>query len=317
VPQHGIFYTDGKYALPLQGLYIGSSINVDLFEQAGLPMPWEHDHAGDKWWDWNDYREAANAINDLGDDIYGAGVLDWQRTWQWIWENGGDYIDVQKVEHTMASDEKCFEALAFLYQVHCLDGAGLPGDEFSALRETLGVQPAAAGKVGIPRRMEEGHWAAAELNGHRVVQPRSPNTGMTVSTHNHQPNCMFAKTPYPDEAWQLGVHMASYRAQLLIGLNGTSQPCRYSVIRAPEYLPDLPAVAKEALYEQVEGPSRFYHIFVGWHEWWDEYNPLMEPITACEPGSMEEMRVVLEELDTVLTDVIRASNPEPWPWGVK
>ena len=72
IPKH-VGYEPGKVkAVPFQLNVVMTGINKDLFKEAGVPMPWEHDHNGDKWWDWYDYREAACAINDLSEDIFGS-----------------------------------------------------------------------------------------------------------------------------------------------------------------------------------------------------------------------------------------------------
>ena len=69
------YYLDGHLlGVPFQHNIWSPMINVDLFEEAGVPMPWEYDHEGDKWWDWNDLVETARAIQALADDTYGYDV---------------------------------------------------------------------------------------------------------------------------------------------------------------------------------------------------------------------------------------------------
>ena len=47
----------------------------------------------------------------------------------------------------------------------------------------------------------------------------------------------------------------SARAQLAIGLNGTSQPCRFSVLQCARVPAEHAAVAKEAMIEQARATS--------------------------------------------------------------
>ena len=49
IPQHVGFEPGKVKAVPFQLNIVMSGINKDLFKEAGLPMPWEHDHNGDKW----------------------------------------------------------------------------------------------------------------------------------------------------------------------------------------------------------------------------------------------------------------------------
>lgn len=307
VKNHPIFYENGqKKALPFQGLFFGASINIDLFEQAGLPMPWEYDHDGDKWWNWDDWLQSAIAIDNLGDDIWGCthgNDVDGPNWFQWVYSNGGKYVDQEKWETTLASDEATFEAMTFLNKIMCEYKCAVPFEDYAAMQESLGMTPEAAGKVGIPRRMEEAHWRAAQLNGQRVAIARAPRTKMGLSNHNHQPNCISVQTAYQKEAWELGKFLCSYDVQLAIGLNGTSQPTRKSVIESAEYMPDAPATAKEAFLEQVNNGD-FYPIFLGWREWRAEVRPIVEQIFTCE-GSPEQ---VLAEADEVGTAILKSYN---------
>jgi multiple sugar transport system substrate-binding protein len=71
---------------------LGIIYNTDLFDEAGLDYP-------DENWTWDDFREAAMAINDPARNIYGtaypvSGSEDtvW-RFWPQLWQNGGDVLD--------------------------------------------------------------------------------------------------------------------------------------------------------------------------------------------------------------------------------
>ena len=72
------------------------------------------------------------------------------RAWMWIWANGGDYIDPEKKEQTLATNEACFEAMMWMHDLQCKTDAVLPNEDFRSMNESLGVQPAAAGLIGIP-----------------------------------------------------------------------------------------------------------------------------------------------------------------------
>ncbi|MHB0874823.1 MAG: extracellular solute-binding protein [Anaerolineae bacterium] len=302
-----IFYENGqKLALPFQGLFYGAAANIDLMAQAGLPMPWEHDHNGDKWWDWNDWLEAAIAIRNLGEDIWGCNLdndVHGPGWFSWVYGNGGSYWNPETFETTMSSDPATVEAMTFQYDLMCTHQVGIPFEEYNSLQESLGISPIAAGKVGLPARFEERAAAAAQINVQRVGLPRAPQTGTFMSNHNHQPNCISAKTPLAKEAWELGKFFASAEVQLAIGLNGTSQPMRFSVLEGPDYFQGQPATAREALVEQVR-KGEFYPVFKGWGEWRNEVLPIMEKLFTCEGKPAE----VLAEVDQVGTEIMQRYN---------
>jgi len=305
VKNAAIFYEGGqKKCLPFQGLYYGEYINLELFEQAGLPMPWEHpdNGTGDKWWNWDDWLEAAIAINDLGDDIWGTNLdneVHGPGWFKWVFASHGNWVDLEKRETTFTSDPACLEAMRFQRDLMCKYKVAMPFDEWRSVSESLGINPAAAGKVGIPARMEEGHWKAAEIRGQRVGLARSPHTNDFMSNHNHQPNCLSVETPYAQEAWELCKFLTTTEHQVQIGLTGTSQPARLSAIEDPRYFADQPATAKEAILEQARH-GEFYPIHLAWGEWRQSVKPIVEQYLSCEGG--EEL---LAEADRVGTEILQ------------
>ena len=124
IPQH-VGYEPGKVkAVPFQLNIVMSGINKDLFKEAGLPMPWEHDHNGDKWWDWNDYYEAACTIDELGEDIIGsnfsAGNIEQDGLVNWSVANGGQLIDVENKKGSWNRPE-FIEGQKFAVDMICQD----------------------------------------------------------------------------------------------------------------------------------------------------------------------------------------------------
>ena len=124
IPQH-VGYEPGKVkAVPFQLNIVMSGINKDLFKEAGLPMPWEHDHNGDKWWDWNDYYEAACTIDELGEDIIGsnfsAGNIEQDSLVNWSVANGGQLIDIENKKGSWNTPE-FIEGQKFAVDMICQD----------------------------------------------------------------------------------------------------------------------------------------------------------------------------------------------------
>ncbi len=103
-------YEGRNYAVPtaVDGSFM--AFNVDLFEQAGLDP--ENPPSN-----WDEFLEAARAINDLGDDIYGywfsmgcAGCNAFTFL-PFIWASGGDVLSDDYSEATIADDPIVREAL--------------------------------------------------------------------------------------------------------------------------------------------------------------------------------------------------------------
>lgn len=74
---------DALWGLPRDVSAFAIYYNADLFDEAGLPYP-----GGDDW-NWERFAEAANAINDLGDDIVGFGMNAWWANWGYFINSAG------------------------------------------------------------------------------------------------------------------------------------------------------------------------------------------------------------------------------------
>lgn len=119
--------------------------NKDLFEQAGL----DPEKAPETW---DEIIEAARAINALGDDIYGfyfaaaCGGCNGYTFMPQIWAAGGDVIDYENHEATLADDPVVREA--FEYYKTMWD-EGLVPEGARADNGATWITTFASGKIGI------------------------------------------------------------------------------------------------------------------------------------------------------------------------
>lgn len=302
-----LFLKDNKdWCVPFQGNIQGMWINEDLFKEAGVPMPWEYDHAGDKWWDWNDFLVTCQAIRQLppreGMDIYGmmlANRFEWGYL-SWVLSNGGNYADVEQGVSTFSS-EPTKEAMKFVVDLFCEYDVAMPFEQIEVTRTSLGVRPFNAGLAGCAELTNEGQVRASELNCYRVAFPRSPRTGEAHTGLNNQPHVIAAGTPFPQEAFDFIKFMGSREIQWRAYELGCFDACRIDIYEDPEHYSDWPAISKEAIVEQIrEGGYR--PMFNSFWEWVSDFHSIMEEVCACDL-SFEEG---IAELDAVTNAVLQA-----------
>jgi multiple sugar transport system substrate-binding protein len=130
---------ESLWGLPRDVSTFAFYLNNDLIAEAGAPDPRELDANGD--WNWDTFREVAEAVDGLGDDVAGFGINNW---WAnpgiWINSAGGSFFNDDRTASNVGSDESVagLEFLAGLYQ----DGLGVPYGEDSQ-------PPFQAGQVGM------------------------------------------------------------------------------------------------------------------------------------------------------------------------
>ncbi|MGQ9555009.1 MAG: ABC transporter substrate-binding protein [Anaerolineae bacterium] len=286
------FYFNGRLvAVPFQHNIWQPMINLDLFEQAGVKMPWEYDHNGDKWWDWNDFLETAIAIGGLGDDVYGCEILvggsSYMSWGPWIRSNGGEYVRPpwpaygEKVKSAL-NEPQAVEALTFYTDLVCKHKVAIPPDVARSMTETLQVSPFFAGKVGIAQVTSEGGIRRAKMNAHRVVAPRSPRTRYARYHQGNCPHVAWNKTQYPEACWQLMKFLDSPWAQKEIGLKGGGMPGLKSVLADPDYYQDFPAIAREALLVGAKENECLPGAFLNFEEWRKDVEAIAMDMLLCK-----------------------------------
>jgi multiple sugar transport system substrate-binding protein len=79
-------------------------LNLDLIAEAGAPDPRELDAAGE--WDWDSFREVAEAVDGLGDDIQGFGINNWwANPGVWMYSAGGGFFNEDRTASNVGSPE--------------------------------------------------------------------------------------------------------------------------------------------------------------------------------------------------------------------
>jgi multiple sugar transport system substrate-binding protein len=220
--------TDALWGLPRDVSAFAVYYNADLFDEAGLDYP-----GGDDW-TWERFVESAEAINELGDDIYGFGMNAWWANWGYFVNAAGSSFFNEDYTACGLNHEGTvtgLETASSLFQ----SGAAVPWG-------TDSEGPFLAGTVGM---FLNGRWATpgtianADFNWDVAPLPIGPSGEAT--------NWLFwgayvvnANTEHPEEAWDLVSHLTSDDIQGQIASLGANIPSRATQEAIDLFLATLP-----------------------------------------------------------------------------
>ncbi len=205
------------WGLPRDASAMALYYNQALFDEAGIPNPQERLEAGE--WTWEQFKEDAAAITELGDGIYGYGMNAWWGNWElFINAAGGSYFTEGRDACNLNTPE-VENALTFMRSLY-EDGVAVPYG-------TDSEPPFVAGQVGM---FLNGRWATpnflsqVEFDWNVAEVPAGPGG---------QSNFLFwgayvvnANTAHPEEAWQLLQQLTSIDAQQQVSALGANFPSR-------------------------------------------------------------------------------------------
>ncbi len=303
IPDHVGFEPGKVKAVPFQLNIVMTGINKDLFKEAGVPMPWEHDHNGDKWWDWHDYREAACAINDLGEDIIGSnfssGNIEQDGMVNWSVANGGQLIDVENKKGSWDTPE-FIEGQQFAVDMICQDGCMLNVDDYQGLGQALGIYPWAAGVQGIASR-GSGYWVSrSEADLTQVAWVRSPNTGESAGLGSMHFHIVTTQSQHPAEAFEFITYLANFENQKNIALTGTAEPVNAGVWQDTDYQATWGSPEAVEAYLDALDSFIFTPQLPGVLEWFGEIKILWGDVLRCEVSVEEQVAIVDQKTNEIL-----------------
>lgn len=202
--------------------------NAELFAEAGLDLP------GGEGWDWERFAEAAVAISELGDDVYGFGMNAWWANWGYFVNAAGSgFFNEDYTACGLENDGTVagLQAAVDLFQA----GAAVPWG-------TDSEPPFLAGKVGM---FMNGRWATpgtiANAGFEWNVAP------LPVGPSGEPTNWLFwgayvvnAKTANPEAAWELVTRLTSAEIQGSVASLGANIPSRQTQDAIDLFLASLP-----------------------------------------------------------------------------
>ncbi|MEQ8770549.1 MAG: extracellular solute-binding protein [Phycisphaerales bacterium] len=223
---------------PLYGIPKGFTttvnyVNLDLFEAAGVPVPYDG-------WTWDEYADAVEKITALGHVPGEPGKRVWGgviQTWNWVlmnhvWTFGGDFFRGDFTDPTV-TDPRTVEALQFLQDlrfeektVYNATGIAQAEDELFRLGQVGVIGTLGRWKVPTYRQVDF-RWD--------VVPPPHKNIDAPVSPIVTVCWAISAETPHPEETWELLTFLCGERGQALIAELGLEIPSLKSVAASDAY----------------------------------------------------------------------------------
>jgi multiple sugar transport system substrate-binding protein len=258
---------EALWGLPRDVSAFGLYLNLDLLAEAGAPDPRELAANGE--WNWDTFLEVAQAMDGLGDDIFGYGQNAWWGPYgYWINAAGGSFFDEAREACALDTPES-LAGLEFEQKIYQDFDVAVPYGEDSE-------PPFLAGKVGM---FQNGRWAtpgtraSADFNWDVVELPDGP-AGPS--------NWLFwgayvvnANTEHPEEAWELVQALTTAETQGKVAELGANIPSRVSQAALDAFLTFTPPDNNQAFLNGLannpatEGPL--------WAGSWPEYDAVMGP----------------------------------------
>ena len=218
---------DALWGLPRDVSAFAVYYNADLFDEAGLAYPGEED------WNWETFREAAEEIDSLGDEVEGFGMNAWWANWGYFVNAAGSSFFNEDYTDCALDNEATVEGLNF--------AAGLFEDGLAVPWGSDAEPPFLAGNVGM---FLNGRWATpgtvsnADFNWNVAPLPAGPG-GET--------NWLFwgayvvnANTENPEQAYDLVTRLTSADIQGEIASLGANIPSRNTDAAIELFLNTLP-----------------------------------------------------------------------------
>jgi multiple sugar transport system substrate-binding protein len=192
-------------------------LNLDLIAEAGAPDPRELSENGE--WNWDTFREVGEAVDGLGDEIYGFGMNNW---WAnpgiWINSAGGSFFNEDRTACALDSDEAVqgLEFMVGLYQ----DQLAVPyGEDSQPPYEAGQVAMQLTGRWSTPayRQIDSFEWDVVNI-------PDGPAGAVNWTFWGAY--VVNANTEHPEEAFELVTRLTDGETQGQIAELGANIPSR-------------------------------------------------------------------------------------------
>jgi multiple sugar transport system substrate-binding protein len=264
-------------------------LNTDLIAEAGAPDPRELAEDGE--WNWDTFREVAEAVDAVGDDIAGFGINNWwANPGVFINSAGGSFFNEDRTACAMDSDEAMagLEFLTGLYQ----DGLGVPYGEDSQ-------PPFQAGQVGMQLT---GRWSTPAYRENSfdwdvVNVPDGPAGPVNWTFWGAY--VVNANTDHPEEAFELVTRLTDGEVQAEIAELGANIPSRVDdPDTLDEFLGFTPPENNQAFLDGLESSVPEGPLWEGdWPAFDGALAPAIEAVIAGDRSLEDFQATICDELD--------------------
>ena len=222
------FQTGDIYGFPCYCSTLSTIINMDMFKEAGIPLP------DTKKWTQDDFVEIAQKLTK---DSSGDGKVDQWGTnlekgmwWPLVYSNGGSLLNKERTKCTLDQPE-AYEALQWMadwYLEYGVTPSPAPQlmdlfmtDKVGMLYAQWTASLSAYKSQGVPFDWTIGYLPAGKAGAISV----SKGNSYVVSTQSE----------HPDEAWEVMKFLQSPQVQEFLGQKLQQIPTRMSVAQSREY----------------------------------------------------------------------------------
>ncbi|HSV14911.1 MAG TPA: extracellular solute-binding protein, partial [Tepidisphaeraceae bacterium] len=245
-------HTATLYGLPKDFTTAVMYVNLDLFQKAGIPVPY-------KGWTWDEYEADIKKITDLsgtpaveGRAIYGGSIEIWHDTVRnIIWTYGGDFFGPGGFRDVTLDAPPAQEALQMLARTrqvaHTVYNPTVVGQEGGEefLRGGIGVLgPLGRWKVPRMKEVTAFKWDCVPL----------PHKTQEASMVWYTAWSMSSASPHPKECYELIKYLTGAKGQILAAHLGLAVPSLKSVAYSDDFLnpPGMPKHNSQAFLDAVK-----------------------------------------------------------------
>ncbi len=260
--------------------------NVDLFREAGVPLPWPG-------WTWDDFLSAAKALT--GGGQYGVGTeASIIRVAPFVWSAGGEVVDDPTSPTTLTLDRGAARrGLDFFLDLQTVHQVAPPerleqaqDSEARFLAGGLGMYLDSRKAVPTLRTIDDFTWDVASL-------PVAPGGEPATILHGDA-YCMAKASPQQEETWRFIEFANSSLGQTLLARSGRTVPSRLDVARSEAFLrPDVPPASAEVFVDVIPTIRSVPHTAT-WSRVEKEADEVLEALFYGRVGREEGIRQLVE-----------------------
>ncbi|HVG96319.1 MAG TPA: extracellular solute-binding protein [Chloroflexota bacterium] len=305
------------YGMPFFAEPFGMYYNKTLLRQSGLPDPWDAPLNGD--WTWDDLAQMARRVSrpKQGDEPSGVYGLYWPYDnvtyfGPNVWSFGGDHVDFERMRWALDSPValEAFQRFSRWLRTE-RTAIAVGGAEWQALAQAYpGKNPFQAGRAAFwYRSVTEIGWnqqrIGSDFEWDLLPVPRQGSQAGVSMTAGH-PHIIWARSRYPDQAYDLTRYLAGPEVQEFTGRARISLPAlkaKFDSFLSPPPVPHVHVLPD--IYKRPRGIHFRHH---NTPENWAQYGQAITPLLLGDQPLVEGLR----ELNRQMNDRVEYGGCAPY-----